>query len=835
MKGKFSYKWLQSYFDEELPPVEMLIESIQKYSFEVESCEKLKNDWLIEIEILPNRSADCLGHYGMAKEIGAIYGMDVLDSPYKDENKLQFKMNKNEETSIKVNTKYCERYTIFKMENCENLETPIWMRERLEAIGQKLINPIVDISNYILFDVGQPTHIFDADKVSGSFGVREAIDKESFVTLMNEEIELKKGDLVIVDEKNQEILGLAGIKGAKIAEVTKETKNIYVETATFDQVKIRNTSRRTSLNTDASTRFSQGFPIELIDYTSYRTERLLSEIVGGFSKDFVQHLSINISQSVLEKIKEIRGDKAEKVLNIIKQKIPNRRYLGFSIDELTDFLGLSLVEKSKSPVPEIWIEKKGIGESDIIRILRTKFNFKYSIVENPRDLIAKSAEDVIGAKYVRGASVIRNAPEYFDCSSLVTYCATRAGVSFARIAINQFLSGYKINEKNAERGDLVFFKRDSDTKLHKNHIFEETVPVTPGKSIKGVNHVGILVSKDEIIHAEGDTGVNKVVKEKLKDVKGEIVGYRRILQNNSPRFVIEVPVERVDLKINVDLIEEIARMYGYDKLATKEITEEKSNKGKLNKEMYYRFNILKALNEIGFSEVITYTFRSKGEVKVAYPVAKDKDNLRKNLTDGLKEAIELNSYNGELLGLEEIRILEFGKVFTKSGEKNKIAFGVSNILGRKKIDEDKIAKELMTKLKSIGIDINIKFNNGIFEADFDEILKTLPEVEENNFLKKVEEIKYKIPFKYPFVLRDISIFVPKETGEKDIEKVILENSGEFYIRHSLIDIFKKEDKISYTFRIIFQSDKRTLNDLEINSIMDKLTKKIQKNNLWEVR
>lgn len=276
---KFSYNWLQSFFEKKLPSPEKLAEILTMHSFEVEETQKIGRDFVLDIDILPNRGSDCFSHWGIAREIAAILNLK-LKIP-----KIKFFEDKKSKTkdfiSIEIKNKNdCLRYTARVILDIKVEETPDWIKERLEICGLRSINNIVDAVNYVMLETGQPLHVFDLDKIEKrKIIVRRAKKGEEILTLDGERYELNKEILIISDQK--EPLAIAGIKGGKKAEINKETKNIVIESANFDPKLIRKGSRKIDLKTDASLRFEHGIDPNLTEITLNRAVNLIQEIAGG--------------------------------------------------------------------------------------------------------------------------------------------------------------------------------------------------------------------------------------------------------------------------------------------------------------------------------------------------------------------------------------------------------------------------------------------------------------------------------------------------------------------------------------------------------------------------
>lgn len=264
---KISTEWLNRYF-EKAPNYEDVVLAIGLHSFEIEGEEDVGGDKVIDIDILPNRAGDASGHMGVAKEVGTALDLQIVEQEISDEDG---------EKEIKVNIEdgeLCRRYIGQLVENIEVKESPAWIKKSLTALGQRPINNIVDITNYVLFDFSQPMHAFDADKVVGGVTVRGAKEGERITFLDGEKMDLS-GELIIADDDGP--LALAGVKGGTKAEVTPETKNIIFEAASFDPVHIRVSSQRAGIRTDASKRFENNVSPELSLLGMKRAVCLLKE------------------------------------------------------------------------------------------------------------------------------------------------------------------------------------------------------------------------------------------------------------------------------------------------------------------------------------------------------------------------------------------------------------------------------------------------------------------------------------------------------------------------------------------------------------------------------
>ena len=636
---KVSYNWLQEYFKDKLPLPEKVAEDLTMHSFELESTEKIGDDFIFDIKILPERAHDCLSHVGIAKEITAVSGLKLKENIFAESDTE--KESKLLSAEI-ADEKLCRRYSSAVIKGVKVGPSPEWLKNKLEYLGQKSINNIVDATNYVMFAIGQPLHAFDVDKMKVKDGkykitVKELPEDESFIALDNKEYKLLKGMLVITDGNSGSVLGLAGIKGGKKAEIDEKTANIILESANFDPVNIRKTSKNLSLRTEASHRFENEITPEITNQALQEVVRVILDIASG--------------------------NKAE-------------------VEGYFDFY-------PKKPA----IQKKGVLLSEINSLLGAEIK-----EDEVKDILNRS--------------------------------------------------GFEWKEENK-------------------------------------------------------------------------------------KFVVTVPPERLDLENKQGLVRQIGRIYGYYKINTQAIS--KSSGHVINKRFYYSMKVSQFLAGMGFSEVYTYSFTDKknGKVEIENPLASDKNFLRVSLVPGLAQSLELNLRNAPLLGKDEIKIFEIGKVFDESGKEKHmlgIAYGSKNSK-IKSADVEKFLTEIKDEiLKNLGLpsaDFILKGN--VLEMDFDKLVQSLPDPKSEIELNyKAKNARYKKISTYPFVARDIAVFVPQGVKESELSEIINREAGELLVNLKLFDVFEKKlpdgtVKSSYAFRLVFQSMEKTLFDEEINKIMEKIT------------
>ncbi|MCB9360046.1 MAG: phenylalanine--tRNA ligase subunit beta [Flavobacteriales bacterium] len=271
----------------------------------------IEDDYIYEIGLTPNR-ADATGHIGVARDVVAV--LNANDSSISELIKPSinnFKID-NTDNVIEViveDSTLCPRYSGITLSGIEVKDSPDWLKNRLLSIGLTPINNIVDVTNFVLHETGQPLHAFDADKITTKkVVVKTLTDKTKFTTLDDKERELSSEDLMICNDS--EGMCIAGVFGGSKSGVTKSTKSVFLESAYFNPVAIRKTAKRHGLNTDASFRFERGCDPNITIYTLKRAITLMKEIAGGeISSDIidiyptpVQNFEVTFSYANCEKI-----------------------------------------------------------------------------------------------------------------------------------------------------------------------------------------------------------------------------------------------------------------------------------------------------------------------------------------------------------------------------------------------------------------------------------------------------------------------------------------------------------------------------------------------------
>lgn len=290
------------------------------------------DDVILEIAITPNRP-DALSQIGVARDIAAIFGLEVHTLNH--ENEIPSGISINDLASIEVlDIENCPRYSAKVIQNVEVKESPEWLKTKVEAVGLRSINNIVDVTNFILFELGQPLHAFDLDNLSGKkIIVKKARENNKFTTLDSKERTLLSDTLLICDDEKG--VAIAGVMGGENSEVTQSTKNILLESAYFNPVSIRKTAKSLGLSTDASYRFERGTDPNITVFAVNRAAQLIQQVAGGTIAEGVIDVYPN---SIQEKKIVLRYSRVDKILGY-KIEVD-------SIDKILKALGFGLEKKT---------------------------------------------------------------------------------------------------------------------------------------------------------------------------------------------------------------------------------------------------------------------------------------------------------------------------------------------------------------------------------------------------------------------------------------------------------------------------------------------------------
>ena len=315
-----SWEWLSQYVDLKMSHDE-LVDRLTMSGLNHEGTEAADNDQAIDLEVTSNRP-DCLGHLGVAREISVLFELPLT---IPDPQPAVSSQSVADLCSVEIESPYCFRYTARLIKGAKIGPSPEWMQQRLRAIGCEVINNVVDCTNYVMFECGQPLHAFDFAKVSGGkILVRNAKAEEKFEAIDHRSYQLDDKMCVISDGDNA--LALGGVMGGLDSEIAESTSDVLIEAAYFDQLSVRKTARQLNLQSPSSFRFERDVDSAQLDWASRRCCELILETAGG---------------ELLEGVVDV-GDRPKTMPTITLRLSQLKRVLGIEIP--TDFSAKVLAE-----------------------------------------------------------------------------------------------------------------------------------------------------------------------------------------------------------------------------------------------------------------------------------------------------------------------------------------------------------------------------------------------------------------------------------------------------------------------------------------------------------
>ncbi len=376
---KITYNWLKDFVEIKISP-KSLAEKLTMAGLEVVSLEEKAGDFVLEIEITSNRP-DWLSVYGIAREVAAVTGKKFLSSQVlKFSSKNMRTCEPENKLTIHIQDKKdCPLYTARIIRGVKVGPSPEWLRKRLELVGCRSVNNIVDITNYLLFELGEPMHAFDLDKLVLEFSssrvlglnivVRRAIKGEELTVINGTKKLLDENILIIaagINSRTHELtnsrtnkpIAIAGIMGGKETEVTLKTRNILLESAVFNPITVRRGRQALGLQSESSYRFERGIDLEIVEKASIRAKELIEEIAGGKSTGFKSNgLSKLKPKNIALEVKNVNGLlgvnipalKMKNILSLLGFKVKTKPKNGFSVN-VPSFrqdvnLGVDLIEE----------------------------------------------------------------------------------------------------------------------------------------------------------------------------------------------------------------------------------------------------------------------------------------------------------------------------------------------------------------------------------------------------------------------------------------------------------------------------------------------------------
>lgn len=665
------------------------------------------NESVFDFEITPNRQ-DCQGVKGIARELAV-----GLDRKFNDNAKLKYsdlnKVDEIEKITVKIDDEDCNKYLMAVVKDVKIEQSPSWMQRRLKAYGFNPINNIVDITNYVMLEIGQPMHAFDLNLLKEDENgkrkivIRDSKENEKITLLDEKEYELQN-DLVITDGVSP--IALAGIMGGINSGINENTKQVVLESANFTRKRLRDTSRRINVSTDSYARFEKKLPLSLTEYALVRAIELIQELNAG-----------TVTLEVIEKMnKEYTEKPQENVLvEIDTEKINN--ILGLEIQE--EYI-INLLEKLEFEIIEennVKYAKAPAYRTDVSRI---------------QDL----AEEVI---------------RFYGYDNLK--------LTLPKVTVKEKKENIKLETKQKAKNLLV------------NYGYNQII--TYG-----------FVNLEDLKKAELDKDIYGEDAIKVKNALG--VDYEYMRTSLLPSMLHTISFNENKKNFNIKLFE-ISKIYQKASNISEGILPE----------------------EIEMLQMALTKQKESNKEKEKYSgMGYVNDPIFEFKSDVLRLLIVLGLNGAEIENYTENNSFHKGKcAVIKKGRDIIGTFGAVN--------------------PRILSNFDIKQDVYVLELNLEKILV---------YLRK--NLKAKEIGKFPEVTRDISMYVSKDIKYKDIESSIIKANKKLIEEVKLFDIYENEndkERKSIAVRITFRDNNKTLEENEINIVMDKVIKNLENNVKAEIR
>ena len=441
------------------------------------------NTPVIEYEITPNRP-DCLSIIGMARESAASFGgkINLPETDYKTNGKDLREIF----DGLNLITDNCDKFITRAICNVKIEPSPQWLQNYLMLAGMRPINNIVDITNFVMLETGQPLHAYDLDKLNGSITIREAKDGEIVKTIDGESRKLDSSMLVIADKSGA--IGIAGVMGGFDTEVSNETKNIILETAHFDADSVRQTSKKLGLRSEASTRFEKGVPIEMADFASKRALHLIDNL--GYGEIYDDSYQVGSTEGEEKKVK-LRISRLKALTGVdftMEEAIHNLELLEFEIEKIDDDTILAKVPFFRLDIDieadliEEVVRLYGMGKIESKPLVSSLKKGERSPLRLLKDDLKRK---LVGQKFSELATYSFISPREYDRlgiskdSKLRDYVSliNPLGEDFSVMRTTQISNMLDVISKNIKYGqkDMRFFELD--------RTFEKTSDVLPKENL----------------------------------------------------------------------------------------------------------------------------------------------------------------------------------------------------------------------------------------------------------------------------------------------------------------------------------------------------------------
>ncbi|HMS31984.1 MAG TPA: alpha/beta fold hydrolase [Candidatus Saccharibacteria bacterium] len=825
---------------------------------------------------------DCFGHLGIAREIAAIQGLKFkspnwyLKNSHPELDSGSPSENRDTKLKVTVNSKACTKYRATIIEDVQVADSPSWMQTTFRNLGMTPINNLVDITNYMMILTAQPQHAFDLDKLKKLCGsnltpspspdgeggnneveiiVRQAEEGEELALLNGKTIKLNSADVVIATPNKA--IALAGVMGGKETEVDENTKNILLETATFDMYAVRRTSMRHGLFTDAVTRYTKGQPTAQIDAIAAKTADEYKSLAHG-------KIGLSLSEGV--------KSQSAKTLHLSLENLNNVLGSNFKIEEVQEILERVEIQANRKQAKRVilihgqdknsqsywypWLGEQ-LYSKGIEFICPDMPSFNDPILSEWVEVISKLKPDqdtVIVGHSKGGLAVLHYLNQYDQIVDRVILVA--ANSDKPRNEEDKLNSFYqtKLNYNKISKQSNTFVQ------IHSTD--DDFVPFSDGEyNVKMLN--GSLVKYDGLEHFGSNLNRNRVV---LNQIISE------------DQLEVTIPFWRTDLEIEEDIIEEVGRIHGFNQIPS-QLQVRQIEPAYTNQNIKLKREIRSYLAKLGANETLNYSFvhgklldaanqNEELAFKIRNALSPDLQYYRLSLTPSLLNQIHKNIKDG----FDQFCLFEIGKVHVRGhldahDDQVPAEFArLSLVVANKNGSAEDAYHQAGLYLKQLLAHLNIKFSLVRTDAEFfgDKIPVTAPFSHINSATIFIDEkpsgiigtinsstaLKLKLPAasagfeidlhgladlfntdaayqplsKFPSVHQDITLEVPARsilsTVQHKLEKIISEYDLKFSLKP--VSIYQADAKSStkkITFSIEFSSTERTLTLAEINQVI----------------
>lgn len=784
-------------------------------------CDIWPSDDILDVTTPANRP-DLHSIIGLAREVAAQTGGEAAWPEMAGERTGKEELRVDVKDNVRT-----PRYVVEKYAVDNSKPSPGWLQSRLIGSGVRPINLVVDITNYVMLETGQPLHAFDAAKVKPPISVRRAKAGEKLTTLDGIDRKLNSEDLVIADAKGA--IALAGVMGGLSSQITPDTKEIILESATFDGASVRHTAVRHNLRTEASSRFERRLPVQLAPLALARAGWLLMDLAKAKPTSGVtDHLQV----------------------------WPWIHRIGVRPSRLSSLFGAELSQKT------------------VVKHLRS-LGFEAS----PFD-IATEAKSFLGTPYLMGARFKTHGTSAFDCSYFIDFLYSRIGKIVGHNVVGQFHEGRPVHSGELQPGDVLFLEgethpehfdyyyvSDPVTKTHRR------VDVRPAER-KRAGHNGLYIGGGQVIEAgKYDLSDGRWVELPAKDQSVRLIpadhylkhpaylGARRYIDNPDEFVAITVPWWRPDVRLEEDILEEVAKIEGYDSLPAtlpswhpREVSFDRRNPRV--------WQIKDALKALGLFEVNTYSFVSEDQLrlhghtlsdhlKLKNPLSLEQAFLRSDLLPSLATAVARNRRYADEFG-----VFEVSRTFIKGAagelplEPTLLGVAYKSPHGGyqgAKSALDRLGHELSLQFavkaaKNLGLEPHcgeVKADGktvgriGVVGSKALRQLKLTGEIGflELNLDKIVTQIRprtYQPISRYPSIIRDVSLLVPQTVRWDQIVSAVPESAGRLSYLEEWHGSGIEPGHKSLTIRLEMSSPDRTMTDEEADELAAKAVKALER-------